>query len=300
METRTRVTAGPPVEPGWTSAAANPEKASADVAAILQEANDSVAEVPSITFPADDIVTLPGGLVKNGTVIKTVQVKELNGSDEESIARTTQALNPFLLMDRLLKCGVVKIGDFPEAETEKLLGEILVGDREQLMLGIRNATYGDKLNIDPWRCPSCGVEASLSMQLEDIPVTKMSDPLNEVHFEVPLKRDKIARCHLASGADQVAVFEKEDLTPAERESILLTRCIDTIVESTGLERSIQGFATSFVLGMNVVDRHAVLNELNTRQPGPKYNQVKHKCDTCGKDVTVTVTLGNLFLDFGWL
>lgn len=281
----------------WIDPAANPAKASADIEKAIAEANSAV--IPEITVPADDTVILPGGLVRNNEVIKTIQVKELTGEDEESLAKASQSLNPFTFLDRLLKCGVVRIGSEPSNLKDKLLSQLLVGDREAIILGIRRATYGDKLDVENWVCSNCGVKENLSMELSDIPVTSMTDPANDITFKVPLRKGGFAYTRLATGADQIATFEKPELSQAQRETVLLSRCITTITDKDGKERSVAGFP-SMVLSMSVPDRHAVLNELRDRQPGPRYDKVQYNCHACNEDVFVTVTIGNLFLDFGWM
>lgn len=280
----------------WANPMENPDKANAEIAAVL--ASVESAAMPEISLPPDDTVILPGGLIRDKELIKTVQVKELTGEDEESLARASQSLNPFTFLDRLLKCGVVRIGNESTSEKDKLLGQLLIGDREALILGIRKATYGEKIEVDEWVCSNCGNTASLSMDVEDIPVTTMPDPANDVTFKVPLKKGGHALVRLATGTDQLATFEKQDLTQAQRETILLSRCIISITDSTGSERFMAGFP-SMALHMSVPNRHSVLKELRVRQPGPKYDEVDYTCPSCNKDVKVAVTIGNLFLDFGW-
>jgi hypothetical protein len=279
----------------WKSPVENPEIANAEIAAVLSE----TAVLPVIDFPADDTVTLPGGLVRRDSIIKTAQVKELTGEDEETLARASQSMNPFVFLDRLLRCGVVRIGNEPVSETEKLLSQMLIGDREALILGIRKATYGEELEVPEWACLNCGVKSDLSMQLTDIPVVTMSDPSAETSFKVPLRKGGSAYVRLATGADQIATFEQSELTQAQRETLLLQRCVTTLVTHDGKELTVAGFP-SLAREMSVPDRHAVLNQLKDRQPGPKYDQIKYRCDTCNEEVTVAVTIGHLFLDFGWV
>lgn len=287
-------------DPNWVTReeiADNPEKANAEIESILEGVTKT--EDPLISLPADDLVNLPGGLVKIGRVIKTATVKELTGEDEESLAKASQSLKPFHFIDRLLRCGVVQIGDFPVSEKDSLLREMLVGDREQLILGIRRATYGEKLDVDNWRCVNCGNRADLSMELADIPVTFLANPAEEITFSVGLRKGGSVEVKLANGEDQAALFEKDDLTQAQIETILLSRCVLKITSPEGIEQNVAAFP-SIVRNMSVVDRHKVLNELRTRQPGPKYDDVKYECESCGEEGRVAVNIGHLFLDFGWV
>ncbi len=191
------------------------------------------------------------------------------------------------------------VGNEPSTENDKLISQMLIGDREAIILGIRKATYGSELHVDDWLCSNCGVKAELDMDLSDIPVTKLPDPANDVTFKVPMRKGGFALVRLASGADQIATFEKQELTQAQRETILLSRCVVSVTDAPGIEHSMAAFP-SMSRSMSVPDRHAILRELRDRQPGPKYDQVKYKCDSCNEDVNVVVTIGHLFLDFGWV
>lgn len=294
----TRTTTRKPAATGsdWVNPLDNPEKANAEIEKVLSQ---TMTEMPVIDFPPDDVVTLPGGLVVKDKTIKTAQVKELTGEDEESLARASQSLNPFVFLDRLLKCGVVKVGTEPSEMTEKLLGQMLIGDREAMILGIRKATYGNMIEINDWVCPNCGSNAELTLEVADIPVVTMTDPANEVNFKVNLRKGGFAQVSLATGSDQIATFEKAELSQAQRETVLLSRCVSSITDAQGVEHSVAGFP-SLVRNMSVPDRHAILNQLRDRQPGPKYDQIKYECGSCNEEVKLTVTIGNLFLDFGWI
>lgn len=277
----------------WLDPAEKPEQANAIINKLLEES--AATPPPEIKFPDGDIVVLPGGLARKDHIIKTAEVRELTGEDEESLAKASQSPNPFTFLDRLLRCGVTKIGD---TKDEKILGQLLIGDRETIILGIRKATYGDEIKISDWTCPDCSHTAELNFTIEDIPTEKLNDP-SDAEFEVPLRKGGTAKVRLATGEDQLAVFEKPDLTQAQRETILLSRCIVSIEDKNGSEKLMAAFP-SMSRSMSIPDRHAVLNELGSRQPGPKYDQIKFNCDNCNKEQQVTVTIGHLFLDFGWI
>lgn len=281
----------------WQNPADNPQAANESIDKVLNEV--TIKPLPEITLPSDDTVTLPGGLVIKDKIIRQVQVRELTGEDEEALAKASQAANPIVFLDRLIKCGVVKIGDEPTSENEKLLAQMLIGDREAIILGIRRVTYGEKLEVAEWVCQSCGNKADLEMEISDIPMVSMTDPLNEISFKVDLRKGGYAHVKLATGADQLAIFEKTDITQAQRETVLLSRCINIIADEVGKELPMAAFP-SLARSMSVPDRHAVLKELSKRQPGPKYDKVEYVCAECDSKQNVLVTIGDLFLDFGWV
>lgn len=284
-------------EPEFIDPTLNPAKSQAEIDAIFSQPT----EFPSIDLPPDDLVTLPGGFMHKGKLIKIATVRELTGEDEEALARvvSAQPLNPFHFIDRLIKRGTVRIGDAPPEETENLLPQLLIGDREYLILGIRKATYGNDIEIENWKCPLCGDESTLMMTLDDIPVTKLPNSAEDIEFDVKLRKGVVARVRLANGEDQVAIFEKENLTQAERETVLLSRCVIKLTQPDGTELHFDAFP-SMAQKLGVSDRHKILARLRDGQPGPKYDEIKYKCGACGEGVNVSVGLGDLFLDFRWV
>jgi hypothetical protein len=265
----------------------NPQRANAEIAELLAETQPNS---PTITLPPSDLVTLPGGLQKGDKLIKTATVRELTGEHEEQLSRASQSANPFHFVDTLLKCGVARIGDYPEDQTEALLKDLLIGDREFLIMEIRRATYGDELDVDKWECPNCGNETKLHITMDEIPVKDLADTT----FSVKLRKGKEALVRLANGHDQIAVFDNVKLTQAERDSILLSRCILHTTNDQGLEISAVAFP-AMARKMSIPDRRAILDELSKRQPGPRYNEVKFDQQDCGEQVTLMIGIGDLFL-----
>jgi hypothetical protein len=265
----------------------NPEQSNADIAKLLQE------DFPEIDEPSADMVELPGGLIEGDDVVREATVRELTGEHEEALARAIASLNPFHYIDTLLVCGTAAIGDEShEAKVKLLLKKLLVGDRDALILGIRSATYGDAIDIPEWQCPECGASSDLSIKLSQIETKTIEDPKAEMFFEVPLRKGGSAKVRLANGADQVAVFENLKWTQAERDSRLLSRCVLEI-HKDNTARSVQ-LEPSLVRNMSIPDRRSIIKELSERQPGPRYNDIKFTHDACGNEVSLQLSVGDLF------
>lgn len=269
----------------------NPEGANQEIKAIL---DSTVADYPTPEFPPDDLVSLPGGLAQGDKVTRNVVVRELTGEDEEALARVSlpQNYNPFRYLDTLLECGTVSVGD--AKDVKRALKDLLIGDRDAVLLGIRRATYGNDIKLTAWVCPDCGQEADLSMELDDIPVKELKDPAAEVIFDVELRRGRKARVRLANGHDHAAVFDSMKYTPAERDTILLSRCVLVLTQADGTERSLAGFP-SLARGMAMPDRKKIVRELNERAPGPRFNEIPYTHGACGSEVKLAVTIDDLFL-----
>jgi hypothetical protein len=274
---------------------ANPGAASA----ALDEVKDTVkSPLPVADFPPDDLVTLPGGLVRGGKVIKNVTVRELNGEDEEALARAIQAPNAYHFLDVLLERGTVRIGDLSFDETQAALPDLLTGDRDEIILGIRAATYGDTVEAFKVYCPNCqGTIDRVSFSLkDDVERITLKDPLAEVEFDVSLRKGASARVRLATGAVQAAVWEMPDLLPPQRDDIMLSKCVDTWTRAGETQATVISLWPSMVRQMPAPDRRKILSELVKRQPGPRYNEVRFNHDGCGEEVTLALGITDLFRD----
>jgi len=277
------------------SAIEDPEGVNRAVQRALADANP----VPDPVPPPATMVELPGGLLHAGNLICTAEVRELTGEHEEALARAAQGKpgNLLYFMNTLLECGVVRFGTEDPNDTRKLLKDTLVGDRDALIIGIRRATYGNDLEMEQWQCPECEQLSDLMLPLDELPVKKLDDPVQQ-HFTVPLRFGRSAEVRLATGADQLAVFDNSSLNAAERDTILLGKCLVALSGADGVRNVVTGLSNAVSRQLGVKDRHDILRELRERQPGPEFKMTMTH-DACGKETEVSIGLGDLFRDF-WL
>lgn len=259
-------------------------------------------EKPVVPLPPSDLVTLPGGYMYQGEVVRTVQVRELNGSHEEALARALQPppgslqTNWASFLTVLLECGTERFGDLDEDPSE-LLKDTLLGDRDAIILGIRRATYGDEVELKGWQCPACQGVTDVAISLtDDVEVTRMADVAKASTFEVALTKGRSATVRLATGRDLTAMWELEGLNKKERDSIMLSRCLVKVTDAAGVESRVQGRGAAAALSMSLPDRNRVIRELEKRQPGPRYNEIKFAHQDCRQEVPLRIGLGDLFPD----
>lgn len=262
--------------------------AAAQIAEILAEANTGpTATKPTIDPPPDSVVRLSGGSRMGDTPILQAEVVELTGADEERLAKARVNGSNARWYSTLLQCGVAEING--QEATPEALDALLVGDRESLVLGIRAATYGPVVEYGEIRCPSCHEVFEASTDIKDIPSRPM---VGEPTFEVRLRKGGVAKVRLPNGADQMAYTEDQELTQAERNSILLSRCVITLPGDLG-EMPVAGFP-SMVRDLGVVDRKNILNEIDKRMPGPRYDEVRIVHEECSAEIPVPPGLMPLF------
>lgn len=268
----------------FTSAAESPAAAMAALAGAGLDQPDE--EMPLIEDPSDDTVKLPGGLVVDGQAHRQATVRELNGEDEEFLARALAA-NDFLRYQQvLLERGVTHIG--PHKTTPDLLDSLVVGDRDTLILGVRIATYGPTLDLDV-TCAHCGVESKIRIDFsEEVPTKPLAFDIEQPYQTVELRKGGYATVRLATGADQRYLATLgENVTRAEVNTALLAR---TVKEING--DPVNGKADILALGMG--QRSDIVDWMAENQPGPEYDKVKHACTICGKETPLGLTTGDMF------
>lgn len=275
---------------------ANPAATNAAVASLM--AGSVTESLPTIDPPADDTVSLPGGLVQEQfgaapkLVAKDVQVRELTGADEEVIAKARMNGNPARFQQALLNCGVVKIGE--DRATPELLKSMLIGDQDAVVLGIRRATYGDEVTLPRFTCPGCGEQFDHTMTLDSIPIRTLDDAIEDQQFTVPLRKGGTALVRFPTGYDFEEVVSVPNATEAERNTIFLSKCIRQINTPDGDTQVMVG-SRDRAAALGLADRRAILKAIRDKQPGPQYDDVKFT-HSCGREVEVFLNLGDLFRD----
>lgn len=262
---------------GYTDIALNPS-AQAQVDEIISEANSGGHKPkPVISLPPDGTVILSGGSRLDERPVREAVVGELTGADEERLAKSRA--NDTRWFNVLLQCGTVEIDGKPV--TEEMLNGLLVGDRELLALGIRSATYGPDVEVGEIYCPVCNQNFDAVVSLEtDVGYRPMT---GEPTFEVKLRKGGVALVRLPNGADQTAYTEDPDLTDAERNSLLLSRCVETLPGDLGDQMPVAGFP-SLVRSLGISDRRTILSEIDNRMPGPRYDEVEIEHAECGTKI----------------
>ena len=255
-------------------------------AALIQQLASKAMEEPAAVIkteaPSASEVKLPGGFIEqNGEVITTAEVKELTGADEEAIARAGSSAKSFNV---LLQRGLVKLGHRDVKKED--LDNLLSGDRDAILLGVRRVTFGRELAVIA-RCGSCSQEQKLNIDLiDDVPVKTLDNPIEDRVWDVELSNGT-ARVSLPTGVVQKKLVENVDKTSAEINTLLLTGCVLSVNGKPSA-----GASTALNLGM--ADRSKIIDELLERNPGPRLGEVNKACQACGEDILLPLSLLDLF------
>jgi len=264
--------------PKTISAAANPALANNLVKQAMEE-KPQQKEV-KIVPPSDNVVTLPGGYITDaGEVITEAEVRELTGNDEEAIARAANVGRALLT---ILQRGTVRIGD--QKADEKILEQLLSGDRDTLLLAIFKATFGSKTEVPVFiGGESKQVEVDLNT---DIKYKVLTDPINDRVFTVKGRRNEFT-VQLPTGITQKDIILNSEKSQAELTTLMLEGTVVKIDAAPVVSKQ-------QVRNLGLVDRKRIVDEINSRIPGPQFDEITVTDPDTGSEVQVPVNFGTLF------
>ncbi|MGK5114711.1 MULTISPECIES: hypothetical protein [unclassified Geodermatophilus] len=171
---------------------------------------------------------LPGGFWDEaGRRHRTVALRPLTGHEEELLAGGDGGNPPALVTAVLGRC-LTRLGEMAPVPTD-VVRRLLVGDRDYLLLQLRQLTFGDEVRatlVCPWE--ACGEQVAIEFAVSDVPVH--GSPLPAPDYTVRLSseaddaRSEI-RFRLPNGADQEAVAPWAEHNEAAALTALLRRCV---------------------------------------------------------------------------
>jgi len=265
-------------------ARSDPEQAT-QVAESITAAADPM---PLMSAPPSNVVPLPGGYIDSDGVLHTeVRIREINGSDEEAMAR--ELLNPNVnipkVVDLLLKRTVLSVGLIDNPVQTGVLAKMLTGDRAAVIMGVRTLTFGTDWEVPDFPCKFCGQTFGCIVELDSIPIKKLDDP-TEQEIDVELRHDRIARMRLLTGAVQLEMVGDGKRTAPEEVTTIIDRCL---VSLDG-----QPVRTPMGKKMSMADRRKIVQAMADSQPGPRMEEVGVTCTECGREGDYTASVVDIF------
>jgi len=243
--------------------------------------------VPIIGDAPDVIFRLPRGLYDNGSWHREVIVRELTGADEEVLAKVPDQLAFFTTVIAL---GVESIGTFdfgsmPMNDRKGALGELLLGERDQLFMKVAQTSFGDNKEIS-FVCTACQAEQDVTLILsEDFKPREVGD-IKDIYTFTTSKGD-VLDYRPAIGSDQEEAVGRKGATLAEQNTIMLSRCV------TKRNGNLIPDPTAFVRNLGIKDRQALLSKLVECQPS--ISLVVHtNCASCGGEQSIALGWQDIF------
>lgn len=244
-----------------------------------QEERSTFPEPPR---PAELDVTLPGGIfLPDDSRLRQVEVRELTGADEERLSR---AKDVGAYKRLLLELGVVSIeGRKP---SKALLGDMLMGDRDHLIVAIRRATFGDTMEF-PVVCRSCEDEQEVIYHfVDDLPVREYEGDSDVLTID--LRNGRVATVVLPKAADEDEVLKHADRSTLSESNTLMLQCI---------VQDLDGFPVTSkqeVNNLGMADRRKILDTVHEHRVGPQFNEVTYDCARCGEGGPLVLSVFEMF------
>ena len=245
----------------------------------FEQMGESSVEITTTAPPSNEI-DLPGGFIsKEGILVKTAKVRELNGADEEALAAAGNNI-----LQVILSRGLVELGG--EKVTSADLDQLLSGDRDAIVLGIRKVTFGKDV-IASTVCPNCAKEQEITIDTDkDVNIKELDNPVEDRSFLINVKAGDVV-VNLPNGITQKKLVDANNKSSAEAVTVLLGGCIASINGSPSMGR-----ATALALGIS--DRQEIISEIASRNPGPRLQEVSKACEACGSNIELPLSLAALF------
>lgn len=240
-------------------------------------------EARQAVLPPTGEVDLPCGYLDvEAGLVREAEVRELNGFDEEALAKVAD--NPAKLVQTLLERAVVRIGD--RKPTKDMIAGLLGGDVDALGLAIRKVTYG---NLTPrLMCQVCREIVDIEIDLDqDIETTRL-DSASDHRFVVPLKKGQ-AEVQLPDWGAHMAVAALGNATAAEITSVLLKHCVVSINDVPVID-------TNTVRGLSAGDRKKIADAIVEKVAGPQLTDVRKACPACEGVNHLPLSVAAMFQD----
>lgn len=238
---------------------------------------------------------LPGGYTDGmGALHREAELAPLSGREEELLAERGTSSNAAFITRILNRC-LRRIGTISPI-SEMIARDLLVGDRQYLMLKLREATFGDQVQetiVCPW--PDCGRRIDIDFLLGDVPLILPVDPGPTYRFQLSAEaalydeqgvahRDVVFR--LPTGGDQefAAALALQDGEQALIQ--LMSRCIRSIGDLHQPDVTLLG-------GLSSLARTELDQAMETVAPRVDLN-ITGLCPECGREFSQPFDLPEFF------
>lgn len=255
-----------------------------------QQKLEAVFKEPPLLLdsPPSDAVELPAGFAdEQGIIHRQARIRELNGRDEEYLARqvlnTTIPISQFV--DAVLCRNVTHVGTI-ESPSKETLRRMLRGDRYALAIAIRRLTYGDDWELMAVPCPSCKELFDVVVELNKDLHTRILDNPHQRTIDVPLRHGHKATVRFVTGEDELAAVAGGDRTIPELSTAYINRCLLSMDDDPVLAPMAED--------MGVLDRQKIIDALQEKAPGPIMEEVSVPCSHCGFEFNYSLNMADLF------
>lgn len=173
---------------------------------------------------------LPGGYVdEDGSIHREVILGPLTGAQEKALAQQDNA-SPDARVTGILAACIRRMGTLKKI-TDAHTRRLLVGDRQFLLLKLREITFGPRVHVTT-RCsrPDCGERLDIEFTTDTVPVIRAPQEHRYMPMELPAETNgsRTVTFRLPNGEDQEHLAHLAAKNEVLAATLLLTRCIRTM------------------------------------------------------------------------
>ena len=234
-------------------------------------------EVPVelVPIPSQGKVYSPESILYKKEKIK---IKAMTAK-EEDILSSNAYLKEGTAFNHLISSCVVEAGFNPN--------DLLLGDRNALMIAIRITGYGSKYDLSV-KCKNCYKKNNVEIALTDIPIKRLElqpaiEGQNIFNYELPLSKKKI-KFRFITVADELDSIKQRDALEKHNikkpDSDITDMLSNAIIEIEGVKDKTK--IKHFINNMPAFDSRTFRKFLRKQEPGMDMTS-KHVCQYCGHE-----------------
>jgi hypothetical protein len=244
-----------------------------------------------------EAVRLPGGWWDTaGRLQRDAELTVLTGHDEELLAQAGRQETASLVTQVLSRC-IRQLGEYSPVPAD-VIRQLLIADRDYLLLQLRRATFGDQVRADlfcPWA--ECGQRVSISFSIGELPVRESTQ--KGPAYTMTLSPAALAGCagagerasgevvfRLPNGGDQEALSGLLASNEARALTMLLARCIERLGGTAAP-------GPDAVAALSGLARAEIEAEMERVAPAVE-REIEAVCAECGRAFGVPVDLHRFF------
>lgn len=242
-----------------------------------------------------ELVPLPSGgrVYPQGSPLASRETLEIRAmtAKEEDILTSRALLKKGTAITELIRSCIM--------DKSVNVSDLLVGDRNALMVAVRITGYGAEYPVD-LDCPECDAKTQHVFNLGELPLRRLSiDPVAEnsnlFEFVLPVSKKNV-RFKFLTGRDEddmMVMAEKQKKHALGAESAVTTGLQYAIVSVDGITDRAK--ISNFVKNMPAMDSKALRAYIRENEPGIVMKQ-DVACEKCGHSEEVDMPLG---VNFFW-
>lgn len=218
-----------------------------------------------------------GWLDERNQLHQTFVVKEMTGVEEDLLAGKGPVLPR---LNRVITNCLESLGGLSERPTlSRAVDGLTATDRMVLLVAIRRASLGESYSTKI-KCPSCGKESHISINLASLETRKMVDP-SQRSFTVTLSTGVVVQWHIMTGQDEEWLQNQRKRQSSENELLTLAMLsrIDAIGDTRLNRVTNLPSALEVIRSLKSRERNQLRN-LFTSTEGFLDTNVEYECPAC--------------------